>query len=269
MGPGPRPAPPTTAVYLLPRARGVPPATPLSNRWDGGLGGAGGSGLGAGARLALALQLEPWEGLRFVPWILGASAAVFIARTSQSVPRPAQGAILVATLFLSYTLSTADRDKLGQIHIQPAPSADASFALGVGETLRKEGVAKKARVLWPPAHLASERRLAGVPGSVSWKDGGEVLFDRQLSLDWVNELTLLCGVNPLDREFPRPSTERYGQLRLLRNNIDYHWSRRTAKQLLHASRDLGATHFVMREESPAANMACAMSCCNKANIRTQ
>ena len=83
--------------------------------------------------------------------------------------------------------------------------------------------------------------------------GGEVLFDRQLSLDWVNELTLLCGVNPLDREFPRPSTERYGQLRLLRNNIDYHWSRRTAKQLLHASRDLGATHFVMREESPAAN----------------
>ena len=103
-----------------------------------------------------------------------------------------------------------------------------------------------SKILWPPQGFEYDRWRAGIPGTPTWKDGGEVLFDEQLAQEWLQATAEVCSCNPLD--FPeREPTDRLSDLRA---HLQASWESRSQEGLSESARRLGATHFVLVQSQP-------------------
>jgi len=191
----------------------------------------GGTILARGGRLALLLQLEPWECFRFVTILASCAVGLWASRV------PARGlvGVLAASMLLSYvTLGHSPR-------WQPTGPHDSSteFIEKIANELPPESF-----IAWPPGGLESVRWKAGIPGTPTWKDGGEALFNRGLAMRWLESMRTLCGCNPLS---VGANNQEVGQAGLadLRRELRHGWENQTAAELAQAATTLGATHYIL------------------------
>jgi hypothetical protein len=115
-------------------------------------------------------------------------------------------------------------------------------------------------VAWPPGGFESLRWQAAVPGTPTWKDGGEALFDRALAMRWLKSMRALCDCDPLGARGAQRPSPRADRLTVLRRELDEGWDRRTATDIMKAARGIGATHCVQSEaQLEAGDMATGTS----------
>ena len=186
-----------------------------------GIGGLAGTVL----QLPLALQLEAWQAFRFVTIGCALLCAGWLAR----LPLPGGIAVAVGVLLLSNP---------GDARWQPAgPDGDeAQLAQWIGEHL-PEG----SFVAVPPDAFDEARPRARRALYVTWKDGGEALFDRGVALEWRRRIERSCACRPFDQ--PLPETDRLSALRhRLRAGSDAADPGALAESL----RSEGVTHLVLR-----------------------
>jgi len=190
----------------------------------------GGSLLGVG----LGLQLEPWQAWRFVVLLCALLGGCWLARSGgiswlivllyAAGRGPWALPLLALTLVLEHRAETPGRFRAlaaaalvvlavlagGRF---PADGTERARLLPAGEPGEEARVADWLRdhtapgtlVAVPPHRFESERWRALRPFFVTWKDGGEALFDRDLALEWRRRLELACACRPLDGP-PGPGT---------------------------------------------------------------
>ena len=100
-----------------------------------------------------------------------------------------------------------------------------------------------SKILWPPQDFEYDRWRARVPGTPSWKDGGEALFDHQLAQEWLEITREVCACSPLDFT---PESD-FQRLTALRVHIQRSWEDRTEAELRASAQRLGATHLVLQQ----------------------
>jgi hypothetical protein len=120
---------------------------------------------------------------------------------------------------------------------------EAEFAARIGQEL-----APPSRIAWPPRGFASERWRAQLPSNLSWKDGGEALFDREFALRWLSESRELCACEPNGSVRPGGAESERRPVDL-RERLHVSWSDRSAQSLLRSAQKLGASHVVLRADS--------------------
>ena len=103
----------------------------------------------------------------------------------------------------------------------------------------------------PPHRFESERWRADRPFFVTWKDGGEALFDRGVALEWRRRLELACACGPLDA--PLTSTREPGaRLAELRGRLADGLHRAEPSALAGAMATEGAGVLVLWSYEPEA-----------------
>jgi len=195
--------------------------------------------LARGLRLELALQLEAWECFRLVTVLVGCCLAIWLEEflsSHHSSNRRAAGPALVVILGLALLSSYTAQRQLPKWHPQGAGGIQQDFVEQAASVLPKN-----SRIFWPPEGFEYERWRSGLPGTPSWKDGGEVLFDRDLAREWLQSTAEVCGCDPLNF----PTSGNSGRLAALRAHLLDSWESRNEDDLRESARRLDATHLVL------------------------
>jgi hypothetical protein len=199
--------------------------------------GVGGTFLARHLRLALALQLEPWECFRFVTLLAGCALGIWAEGRPRLGPAGFAG---IAGIALLISHSSFGHDPRWEPTGPEGPKVE--FVRQIADELPPGSL-----VAWPPGGFESLRWQAALPGTPTWKDGGEALFDRALAMEWLESMRTLCACDPLGArggQRPSPGADR---LMLLRRELNEGWDRRTATDIMEAARRIGATHCVQSE----------------------
>ena len=140
----------------------------------------------------------------------------------------------------------------------PADGGRMARLLPLGEPSEEAEVARWLRdhtspgvlVAVPPHRFESERWRAERPFFVTWKDGGEALFDRGVALEWRRRLELACACRPL--ETPLAATREPGaRLAELRGRIADGLHRADPAELAASMKGEGAGILVLWSYEPA------------------
>jgi hypothetical protein len=197
---------------------------------------------GAGSLLArtlqldLALQLEPWECFRLIT----ICCSVFIAVRLGDALRNAGPKKTMCTFGVFLVLSLLVSNSTVQRSSTWLPNGKQSDERDLVEATSSL-LGPESKVLWPPQGFEYDRWRAGSPGTPTWKDGGEVLFDEQLAQEWLDTTAEVCSCNPLDFSEREPTD----RLSALRAHLQTSWESRSQQGLSESARRLGATHFVL------------------------
>ena len=105
----------------------------------------------------------------------------------------------------------ADGGELARLLPLGEPTEEAQVAAWL-----RQNTEQGALVAVPPHRFESERWRARRPFFVTWKDGGEALFDRGVALEWRRRLEVACACRPLEEPLPqtREPGVRLAELRL-------------------------------------------------------
>lgn len=202
--------------------------------------------LARGPHLALALQLEPWECCRLLTVVLGCLIGLRLGELLEGRARgPSSVAILGVAggaLLLSSLSVGAERRWLP---LGPdGPERDlAEWAA--------DHLPGDARIAWPPQAFHEQRWRAQRPGTATWKDGGEALFDRGIAERWLVGTRRLCACDPLgalETDDGRTSA----RLARLRRILAEGWSGRSPAEQIAAAASLGASHVVLEAQGREA-----------------
>jgi len=184
------------------------------------------------ANVALALQLEPAQAARLVVVVGGVSCA---ARGSL----PATPAGVLALMLAATAIGRWSPDG-ERAHLRPGglDGSEQAFA----RELR--GLPEGSVVMVPPHRFADARVHGRRALFVTWKDGGEALFDRERALEWKRRVEVACACRPLDEPLPADlgPGERLAELRA-RMATGTRAAGRPA--LVGAARQEGVTHLVV------------------------
>lgn len=163
-----------------------------------------GLALGAGARVALALQLEPAQAHRIVIWATAAALPGAL---------PRRRGLLLALLALLWLEPHTPQSGVASWRWLPAGPPGVALPLEAGHSA-------------PPVEVnpsdAGARLRRGGPVFVTWKDGGEALFHRELALEWRRRVEETCACRPF---VPRPTDDgtAFGRAHVLRKRIERGW----------------------------------------------
>ncbi len=106
----------------------------------------------------------------------------------------------------------------------------------------------------PPAHFEVARAYAVRPLFVTWKDGGEALFSREVAMEWERRVRVACACDPLAT--PLPSGGEPGvRLGLLRARMDDGNHKAWAGKLAGGAQAEGASFLVLRSFDPTSRLA--------------
>ena len=201
-------------------------------------------GILAGSLLArllhvdLALQLEPWECFRLVTVCCSVFLAIRMGDTLRNAGWGKTALTYGVFLGLSLLVSRATVEHNPTWLPEGKKSEERELVEAAASRLPPG-----SKVLWPPQGFEYDRWRAQVPGTPSWKDGGESLFDRQLAQEWLELTREVCACSPLDftaeNDFQRLTT--------LRVHIQRSWEDRTEAELRASAQRLGATHLILQE----------------------
>ena len=198
-----------------------------------------GSFVGPHLRVALALQLEPWQGTRLL--VLLASAGAGAAAAGLPFVRPRRVAayaplLLVVAAGAALTLGVPGHERRPSWSLRGEPGEELQIARWLGANTPAESL-----VSVPPDRFSTARVRAGRPVLVTWKDGGEALFDRALAMEWRRRLELSCGCTPWTG--PPGIGPLRARLRAALRTTD-------ASALTAAARDEGVDFLVLWRETP-------------------
>lgn len=181
---------------------------------------------------ALALQLEPAQVARLVVLVGAVTAA---SRVRLDLSRWwLLGAVAMA---LAVGRWSPDGDRA---HFRPGGPDGPEQALA-----RQIAQLDPDSLIVVPAHRFAEVRVLGQrPVFVTWKDGGEALFDRSRALEWKRRIEASCACRPLDEplEAGLGPGERGAEIR--RRIGDGTWAA-SRDELIAVARREGATHLVV------------------------
>jgi hypothetical protein len=201
-------------------------------------------GLLAGSLLArllqidLALQLEPWECFRLVTVCCSVFLAIRVGDTLRNAGRSRAAFTYGLFLGLSLLVSQATVEH-NRTWLPEGKKSEERELVEAAASRLPSG----SKILWPPQDFEYDRWRARIPGTPSWKDGGEALFDRQLAQEWLEVTREVCACSPLDFT---PETD-FQRLTALRVHIQRSWEDRTEAELKASAQRLGATHLVLQE----------------------
>jgi hypothetical protein len=195
--------------------------------------------LGAQMGIALALQLEPWQAFRLVT-ILSASGAVagLWHLQDSALPRPLARGLLCFTVLLALLVGGPQR----RIFL---PTGELGEIRELSKAIATQ-VPVGARLLVPPVGLESLRWRTLRPQTLTWKDGGEALFDRSFALNWRLEMQHLCACDPFTE--PLPSAGEGKRLAALRDRLREGHASLDATQLQDLATLLRTPYLVTRSE---------------------
>jgi len=235
------------AAWMGAGALAIRRATGLDRRGRGSLlllalglilwAGVGGTFLARHLRLALALQLEPWECFRFVTLLAGCALGLWAEGRPRLGPAGFAGIAGIA-LLISYSSFGHD------------PRWEPTGPEGPKVEFVRQIAAESppgSLVAWPPGGFESLRWQAAVPGTPTWKDGGEALFDRALAMRWLKSMRALCDCDPMGVNERTQYPHGEDRLTLLRRELDDRWSKRGTAEIMRAASGIGATHCVQSE----------------------
>jgi len=191
--------------------------------------------LGAQMNLALALQLEPWQAFRLVTILCASGAIAGLWHLQDRVlPRSLPRGLLCSALLLALLVGGPQRKGF-------LPTGESGEIRELGEAIAAQ-VPESARVLVPPVGLESLRWRSLRPQTLTWKDGGESLFNRSFALNWKREMQRLCACDPFTE--PLPSPGKGERLAALRKLLHEGHSRLNATQLQDLARLLRTPYLV-------------------------
>ncbi|MCP4868071.1 MAG: hypothetical protein GY898_05080 [Proteobacteria bacterium] len=180
---------------------------------------------------SLALQLEPAQAARLVVVVGGAAA---VAR----IRRPCNVGVGLACLLAAAAIGRWSPDG-DRAHFHPTGSP------GPEQELARElaNLPVDSLVMVPPHRFDSVRVVARRAIFVTWKDGGEGLFDRSVALEWKRRIEVACACLPLDE--PLIADRRPGARGAeLRRRMEAGIRAASPEQLIAAARSEGVTHVV-------------------------
>jgi len=191
--------------------------------------------LGAQMGIALALQLEPWQAFRLVT-ILSASGVVagLWHLQDSALSKPLARGLLCFAVLLALLIGGPQRRRV-------LPTGDLGEIHELGKAIAAQ-VPEGTRLLVPPVGLESLRWRSLRPQTLTWKDGGEALFDRSFALNWRREMQRLCACDPFAEPLPPPG--RGERLAALRERLRKGHSNLRAIQLQNLARLLRTPYLV-------------------------
>jgi hypothetical protein len=223
-----------TAVFVL---AGLAAARTATLRWvivGGVLYGVGGVALGQ-AGVAVALQLEPGQAARLLVVFGGLAAA-------SRIPIRLTPRVGLALVLTSAAVGRWPPDgERAHFHPQGHDGEEQAFA----RTLRD--LPLESLVMVPP-HRFGDARVHGRRALfVTWKDGGEALFDRGQAMEWKRRIESACACRPLDEPLA-PHLGPGGRLAELRRRMADGVGRAGRERLLDIAREERVTHLVVETE---------------------
>ncbi len=189
--------------------------------------------VGPALHLRLLLNLEPWQGARFVV-LIALVAAVCAAWVRGGALR------LVAVVVLAGSW-------LGSLPPwRPGPVE--ARVLVLGEWARDHTPPDAVFVL-PPDLPGGFRGASQRSSFGTWKDGGELQFAPQVGQEWARRMALLCGCDPFGA--PPPEREAFARSRAVGKRLGEAYRARPVAELLALAAAEGATHVVRAGPSAA------------------
>ena len=145
------------------------------------------------------LGLHLWESWIVLAVLAYLAAGGLLANLLEgpSVARRACGAVVLVLLLLGGEARLMGRSE-ERVWQWRAPEGDAAQLV---RTLR-EVIGPGERLMAPPTGMGWVRPAGGLPLLVTVKDGGEVVFDRAMALQWRAALADLCGEDVIAGEPP-------------------------------------------------------------------
>ncbi len=195
-----------------------------------GVGIAVGGLLGTLGQLSLALQLEAWQAFRFV----SIGCVLLAAGALSGLGKRGLGAGTLIVLGLAIQAHPDTR-------WQPLGPGGEQAELG---HWMQQHLPETALIAVPPDSFDELRPLAERAFYVTWKDGGEALFNRDVALEWTRRVEIACACRPFDAPLPAA-----GRLGVLRARMREGSESADPWELARSLRAEGVTHLILRSTS--------------------
>ena len=205
-----------------------------------------GSVLARMLHLALALQLEPWECCRLITVALACVVGLRLGQRTDHHPRGRKAVLILTVVGISLILSSESLDTQRRWLPDGASGPQRDLAEWTAEHLPAGSV-----IAWPPQTFHEQRWRAQHPGTSTWKDGGEGLFDRAIAERWLEQTRTRCACDPLD-SLTIQDGRTPGRLSALRHIVRSGWSQVSAQEQVRTARDQGASHVVLSNQGRRA-----------------
>ena len=150
--------------------------------------------LGERLNFALALQLEAWQAFRFITMLCAILISAGLAELIRDKAFSRSLALLAAVATIGLTWHAGGPERR---HFLPLGDQGEPQQLAAAVTAH---VPKAARIFRPPTGLEDLRWRTGRSQSLTWKDGGEALFNRSFALHWKQVMETNCNCQPFTTE---------------------------------------------------------------------